>query len=137
MTALDSTRPCGIVAPGHPPLHDTFLSMTGTVFACCPAQGAIVCRAVYNQAMLEPALGWVETYLVSRSMQTSYSSHPHVPLTFCSPNRDGRGDKEGPLCIASAARFSVWPWLPCGWCSPRHSPSHRLRLPTIQRCHTC
>jgi hypothetical protein len=40
--------------------YDAFLSMTGTIFASCPAQGAIVCRAVCNQAMLEPALEWVE-----------------------------------------------------------------------------
>jgi hypothetical protein len=41
-------------------IHDAFLSMIGTIFAPCPTQGAIVCRAVCNQAMLEPSLGWVE-----------------------------------------------------------------------------
>jgi hypothetical protein len=49
------------VAPGQSAsLHDTFPSVTGTLFASPPAQGAIVCRAVCNQAMFEPALGWVE-----------------------------------------------------------------------------
>ena len=41
-------------------IHHTVLSIAGTVFAFCPAQGAIVCRAVCNQAVLEPALEEVE-----------------------------------------------------------------------------
>ena len=49
---------CGSRLPTS--IHDAFWSMTGTIFASCPAQGAVVCRAVCNQAMLEPALGWVE-----------------------------------------------------------------------------
>ena len=36
------------------------LGMTGTISASCPAQGAIVCRAVCNKAVLKPALEWVE-----------------------------------------------------------------------------
>jgi len=48
---------CG---PGPPlSIHDALPSMTGTIFASCPTPGAIVCRAVSNQAMLEPVLRWV------------------------------------------------------------------------------
>ena len=39
---------CGSRPPTF--IHDTFLRMTGTIFASCPAQGAIACRAVCNQA---------------------------------------------------------------------------------------
>ena len=52
-----SIRPRGRWLQVPTSLHDAFRSMTGTIFASCPTQGAIVCRAVCNQAMLEPALG--------------------------------------------------------------------------------
>ena len=75
-------------------IHDSFLSLTGTILASCPAQGAIVCRAVCNQAMLEPALGWVEHVPGTRSMQTSYSSRPYFLRTFCRLSIDGQGGRE-------------------------------------------
>jgi hypothetical protein len=38
-------------------IHNAFRCMIGTILAPWPAQGAMVCCAVCNQAMLEPALG--------------------------------------------------------------------------------
>ena len=56
-------------------------------------------------------------YLVSRSMQTSYSSRLYFPRTFCRLSIDGQGDREGlhmysicgkTLAIALAALWVVF-----------------------------
>jgi hypothetical protein len=60
MTAPASSDHVGCGSRPPTSIHEAFLSLTGTIFASWSAQGAIVCRAVCNQAMLEPALGWVE-----------------------------------------------------------------------------